>query len=370
MFVRINVLLAAASALMGTSVVVAAPVSSQPNLIIFGNSLSDTGNTAALTHTPSYWNGRASNSYVWNEYTAKLLGYTLVNKAYAGATSNNVLSPASSNNITIPSFHDQVSAWLQQNPSPSSFSLANDVIQVEIGGNDILHRAAGLFTGTVNVADFISKLSNSIASDVQTLADAGYKNIVVWNLPAVDKTPAVVSLGASALVKPLVDSINSAISRAINGVIAKNKDKTQGIYLRDLNALFNVVFDPQVLAALGITETAKACFVKSSGGQATVCQTPDSYFFYDAIHPASRIHYLWGIAAAILTRNPNAVVDVPAALSLIKTFNLQGSNRDHNIIVDGMNGAESSAVPPVATPTGTYATANPTPTSKPPSKCH
>ncbi|KAI8326527.1 hypothetical protein GQ54DRAFT_294767 [Martensiomyces pterosporus] len=378
MRINFGILLAAASALMNASAVVAAPASVQPNLIVFGNSLSDTGNTVALTHGQAYWNGRYSNSYVWNEYTAKLLGYKLENHAYGGATSNNILSPVINGNITIPSFHDQVAAWLSKNPNPSSFNLNNDVIQVEIGGNDIFHRVSGLLAGTVNVQEFISQLASSIANDVQTLVDAGYKNIDVWSLPAVDKAPIVTSVNAGALVKPLVAAINTAISNAINKVASKNSSKTQGIHLFDLNGLMAIGLNPQVLAALGVTDSADACYVKSASGQVTICSNPDQYFFYDSIHPASRMHYLWGIVAAILTRNPTATIDIPAALSLIKTFDIHDSSRDNNIVVGSVTGPESSAIPPASAAPATYTTSIPTSTapvvvptsSQPPRKCH
>ncbi|KAI8326526.1 hypothetical protein GQ54DRAFT_319142 [Martensiomyces pterosporus] len=358
-----TILLAVASTIRSALVVNAAPAPVQPNLIVFGDSLSDNGNTAALTHNSTgYWQGHASNSYVWNEYVAKLLDLKLENHAYGGATSNNVLSPVEIGNITIPSFHDQVDAWLQQNQSPSPFNLNNDIIQVEIGSNDVFRHLAGLLNGTTTVLSLAAQLSSNIGDDVQRLADAGYKNINVWNLPTLDRTPAVLSLGAAALVKPLIAFINGAISIAINSVIARSSSRTQGIHLLDLNHLMGVAFDPQVLAALGVVDSTDACYVKSASGQVTVCSNPDQHVFYDNVHPGSRVHYLWGVFASVLTRNPDAIVDVPAALALIKTFDIQDSNHDNNIIVGGITSPESSAIPPDSTtaPTSTTPVVVPT----------
>ncbi|KAJ2033574.1 hypothetical protein IW146_002511 [Coemansia sp. RSA 922] len=323
-----------ACAALFATVTVAAPTSAKSNLIVFGNSLSDVGNTAALAGAPTYWNGRYSNSYVWNEYTAKILGMNLANRAYGGATSNNDLSPASAKNITIPSYHDQVVAWLAANPSPSAFNLQNDLVEVEIGGNDILHRVAGLITGTVDLNEFASQLAASVAKDTQKLVNAGYKNIAIWNLPAVDKTPMVLSYGASALFKPVVAAINSAVKAALQPL--------SGVRVLDLNNLMEVGLQPAVLAALGITDSTHACYVTDAAGKVTACANPDEHLFADGIHPASRMHYLWGAVAAVLARNPAAVIDTAEALKLIGTFGIGQSSRDDNIIADGFPTATAS----------------------------
>ncbi|KAJ2394169.1 hypothetical protein GGI05_002157, partial [Coemansia sp. RSA 2603] len=352
MQLKFNAIFAYASAAVLSSVVIAAPVSNTPNLIIFGNSLSDVGNAAALTNSPAYWNGRYSNSYVWDEYAAKLLGMNLVNKAYGGATSNNELSPATSGSISIPSLHDQVTTWLEQNPSPSQYNLDNDIIEIEIGGNDVLHRAAGLLAGTVDVTEFATQLAATIASDIKTLSDAGYKNINIWNLPAVEKTPIITGYGAGSLVKPLVALLNQSVKSAVDSVIASDP-KASNVHIFDVNGLMEIALQPTVLSALGITDSTDACFTQDSSGKVSICSNPDEYFFYDGVHPASRMHYLWGIAAAVLTRDPNANIDTNAVLKYISTFAINQSNRDDNIIVDGLTPSESGFVPPAS---ATYST--------------
>ncbi|KAJ1833279.1 hypothetical protein LPJ63_002871, partial [Coemansia sp. RSA 2711] len=334
MKIRCNAFYGWAGALLVAPSVLAAPVSNPANLLIFGNSLSDTGNTAQLVGGEGYFEGRASNSYVWNEYAAKILGMNLVNRAYSGATSDNDLSPATSGNISIPSLHDQVTMWLQANPQPSQYHLDNDVIEIEIGGNDILGHVGELLSGTTQLTDFANKLATTIASDIQRLADVGYKNIVLWNLPAVDKTPAVNSLGAGALVKPVVDGINYATNAYVEAVVKSDPVKTQGIRVFDLNNIMNVALDPKVLQVLGITDSTDACYSKDTAGNVNICTDADAHFFYDSIHPASRVHYLWGAAAAVLTRNPDAKMDINEILSLISTYDIGHSNRNNNILVD------------------------------------
>ncbi|KAJ2124882.1 hypothetical protein GGF48_003774, partial [Coemansia sp. RSA 921] len=212
MQLKCGALVSWAGVLFFASTVQSAPVSATPNLIVFGNSLSDTGNLVDAVGGSGFFGGRATNSYVWNEYTAKILGMQLVNRAYRGATSNNDLSPATWGNFSVPSFHDQVAMWLKETPNPSQFNLDNDVIEIEIGGNDILHHMDGLATGAIELAELATKIAATIATDMQLLATAGYKNIILWNLPAVDKTPFVLELNAGALIKPVIETINAATS--------------------------------------------------------------------------------------------------------------------------------------------------------------
>ncbi|KAJ1956862.1 hypothetical protein EC988_001127 [Linderina pennispora] len=360
-------------AAVASTFVAAAPVSVQDNLIVFGNSLSDVGNIQKLTGSPGFWQGRFSNSYVWNEYAAKLLGMNLENHAYGGATSNNDLSPATAGNITVPSFHDQVTTWLKDPAHLSQHSLQNDVVAVEIGGNDIFGNAQKVLSGNLTVEKFATALGNNIAGDITKLLDAGYKNIYVWNLPAVDKIPYINQMGVGALVAPMVAAINDQVKTALQPAVAR------GVHLLDLGSLMNQALAPQVLAAMGITDSTHACYNKDSAGAVTICQDPDNHFFYDGIHPASRMQYLWGIAASILIRDPGHKFSAEEILGLIKTFGIGNSNVNDNLIVDGITGPESSAIPsgsvtptgsatPTAAPTDTvYPTAAPTSTAPP--KC-
>ncbi|KAJ2798638.1 hypothetical protein H4R20_004746, partial [Coemansia guatemalensis] len=98
-------------------------------------------------------------------------------------------SPASYYNITIPSFHDQVTEWLQSNPNPSQYNLKNDIIQIEIGANDVLQNVNNLINGTLDVTDFTTRLVDSIMRDIRRLVSAGYKNIILWNLPTIEHGP-------------------------------------------------------------------------------------------------------------------------------------------------------------------------------------
>ncbi|KAJ1994267.1 hypothetical protein GGI25_005993 [Coemansia spiralis] len=369
MQLKIGALFAGAVTLLFASVVAAEPISDTANLIVLGDSLSDNGNTAALLKSEAYWDGRYTNGYVWNEYTSRLLGMSLINMAYANASSNNDITFMSSDGITIPSLHDQVHMLLAKYPSPNQFHLDNDAIQIGIGSNDLFEHAVGLLAGTVNLQDLAIRIAQSISTDIQLLINVGYKNIDLWSVPPLDKTPKVIALSASAYVKPMVERVNSIISQYVGEVISNNSAKTQSVHIFDLYSLVNNCLEPQVLAALDISDYKDACY-NTVNNTVSICHNPDQYFFYDDVHPSSRVHYLWGVSAAVLTRDSTSSLTASELLNLIYKFNIGQSSRDKNIIVYAITASESAAIPPSLTATETVSTSTPVSTTVYVNKCH
>ncbi|KAJ2722571.1 DNA polymerase zeta [Coemansia sp. Benny D115] len=81
----------------------------------------------------------------------------------------------------------------------------------------------------------------------------------------------------------------------------------------------------EALDALGIKAIENPC-VSQVDGADMVCPNPDEYFFYDKIHPAGRMHYLWGIAAAVLARNPEVVLNSHDIATIAGYFNISHSS--------------------------------------------
>ncbi|KAJ2157042.1 hypothetical protein GGF46_004773 [Coemansia sp. RSA 552] len=339
MQLKLSTLSVWSGALLCVSTAVAAPADMVPNLVVFGNSMSDTGNAMALDPTLSHFDGRMSNSYLWDEYAAKLLGMQLVNRAYSGASTNNEFSPIRiATNATLPSLHDQVSMWLEK--KPTKFHLDNDVIEIEIGSNDIFYHMGDLLSGIVDLPTLASSIAGHIAAEVDALTAAGYKNVFVWNLPSIEKAPLAATMGSELMVAPIISAVNTAIGTALAA-----GSRAQGVHMLDLHSLMNIALEPNVLEALAITDSTTACFdnVKTvdTSEDVPVCSNPDEHFFYDRVHPASRVHYLWGAIASIVTRDPSAVVGAEEMLALIQEYDIGQSNPQNNIITSGLPSGSS-----------------------------
>src|SRR3954471_14287738 len=143
------------------------------HLVVFGDSLSDTGNA-----------GRFSNGPVWVKYLADRLGLKLSPSQRGGsnfAVGGARLDPRSGPN----SLRAQVDAFLKR-PKPSGRML----VIVYGGGNDLL-AAAGHPDGPTMVEVAVSSL-RSILVD---LIAHGPTDILVPSLPDVGMTPAVQAQG-------------------------------------------------------------------------------------------------------------------------------------------------------------------------------
>ncbi|KAJ2559967.1 hypothetical protein EV175_000080 [Coemansia sp. RSA 1933] len=345
MQIKFSSLVACTSTFVYASAAVSTATVTSSNFIVFGDSLVDNGNTGKLLNTTVYWDGRFSNSYVWDEYTAKLLGMTLVNNAYGDATSNNNVTSSVLEGITIPSFHDQVTNWLSSNPSPSQSNLDYDVIQIEIGSNDIINNIQGLSNGTVDIDTLATSVATSISTDIKSLIDAGYQNINLWNIPAIELTPMVLAMNGTDLMAPVVQTMNSAIAKLVQSVFDNSKSTTRSTNIFDLHTLMTTCLQSQVLSAFGITDHTDACYTTDSNNKPSICSNPDEHFFYDDIHPASRMHYLWGVSAAYLTRDASTSLDTNGVTSIIKSFSIGSSSKTDNIIVNGITPSESADIP-------------------------
>ncbi|KAJ1946005.1 hypothetical protein FBU59_002148 [Linderina macrospora] len=317
-------------ALAASTLVVAAPAQAKSSFVVFGDSLSDNGNTGRLLNSNEYWNGRFTNSYVWSEYTADILEMNLANYAYGSASSSNTFSPSTENGTVIPSLSDQVSLYLSANPNPSKEALGSSIISVLIGSNDIATHLPAIIGFKENFLTFSSTLGKQVAKGIQPLVDAGYKNIFVWNMPPIDRTPQVIESGFQLVMKPAVSWVNLQLKRAL-----KSMDSTN-VRILDLHKLVSTAMDQRFAATVNVTNISTECYRRNgtSMGPLSVCGDADSHFFYDNKHPASRVHYTWGVMAAAMVRNPDLPINVDKMLELTNKYEIGKSSSVRNILVD------------------------------------
>jgi outer membrane lipase/esterase len=160
---------------------------------VFGDSLSDNGNLAALTAFPPapYFDGRFSNGPVWNErFLDDFLPGRSGNFAFGGARTADT-------GDAVPDLDDQVAAFTTARPTLTlgSRSLAS----VFFGANDVfdaINAAAASAPG-----DILGVLSGraaatlgNIAAGVGALSAQGIKEFALWNLPDLGQTPRLGSL--------------------------------------------------------------------------------------------------------------------------------------------------------------------------------
>ncbi|MBW4611641.1 MAG: SGNH/GDSL hydrolase family protein [Hassallia sp. WJT32-NPBG1] len=288
---------------------------------VFGDSLSDTGNTFAATqgqipvptvnnsNRPAYFQGRFSNGPIWVDYFGSQKGLTPtpfvtllanpnivptdgVNFAFGGAQTGRASDfPGFQNNIP-PGVLGQVGLLKQNLPVDP-----NALYSVFGGGNDYLF-------GNTNVNQVVQNLTDSIGS----LAQDGGKNFIVFNLPDLGEIPFGKRLGVPDQLNQLTQAHNQQLASAISSLRTSNPDLN--IYSVDINTLFNTV--RATPAKFGFKDVTTACVTGNFLQVASICDNPDDFLFFDDVHPSSRAHNL--IAQAALTAVRGKTIPEPSAV--------------------------------------------------------
>ncbi len=250
---------------------------SYSGIYVFGDSLSDTGNLFSLTGSPPppYFEGRFSNGLVWVEYLAQSLEVeegSLVNFAIGGATTGRDNFNDIPGFVEFPGLLDQI-----------------DLFEFGLGGNQADPDALYIVWAGAN--DFFldgpswSTIANGVsntATAVERLHQRGAEHILVVNLPDLGSTPFGLSEDpfglsfASAFYNFVLD-INLYQLRA-GGIKTTRLDVfglMRKIVARPDRYNFTNVTDPYLLA----------------GGD------PDTFLFWDTVHPTTRGHEIFADAA-------------------------------------------------------------------------
>lgn len=275
-----------------------ATAASFSQLYVFGDSLSDTGNSFQATGippSPPYFEGRFSNGPVWVEYLADDLGLSqnqLTNYAFGGANtgSANTLIPGVQG---LPGLEQQIDSFKASNTSADP----NALYVVWAGAPDYLSGS------TLNPAVPVNNLSTAVSS----LANSGAENIVVVNLPDLGQIPATSS-------NPLISTTLNTVSAVHNAGLSASLDALSqqtdtNIIQVDVNSLFNrAIAHP---AEFGFTNVTDACLAGNN-----VCSNPNDYLFWDTIHPTTKGHQLVG-ELALSAIESQAVPEPSTALGLL-----------------------------------------------------
>jgi phospholipase/lecithinase/hemolysin len=284
MFHNLKWLAVAAAVWAGLSF--ASPANADPpysEIIVFGDSLSDTGNlhlaSGGVVTPPPYYQGRFSNGPVWVEVLAAELGLPTpeaslaggTNYAFGGAETGDGLSFFDTPNVGM-----QIDMFLADR---GGFT-GDELIVIEAGSNDLAWAPPW---GPGHVVENIRK-------HIADLAAAGGRTFLVANSPGSWK----------AAVK-------------FNSLLAKELDKLEDhlgitILRLDLAGLYATIKQaPEDFGLTNVTDPAcPGCGIgiPDPGAEETMVPNPDEYFLWDLIHPTRVVHAIIGEAAAELVLGP------------------------------------------------------------------
>lgn len=281
----------------------------------FGDSLSDSGNLFRLSGgtqpPPPTTGGRISSGPVWVE----LLGNPIVpatglsavrgnlNFAYVGATAGT--------GSLIPNLGQQIGMYrLQGLPAAPT-----DLFTVLAGANDLLPVLVAPTTPGNPAALDVAGMSaaRSVGANVQALIGLGAKNIVVAGLPNLGATPRSLLAGGGPGGTPSLLGLRGTVSfnqelRAQLQSLAAAAPDVNLVYV-DLQAVLDRI--SQDYRALGFNNVSS--YYLAPAAQGGGAGDPNSYVFWDDIHPTSRTHALFA-ALATEQLNPEPVLGFGATI--------------------------------------------------------
>lgn len=280
-------------------------ISPYSGLVVFGDSLSDSGNNAAvlfnapfsLAPTPPSAiigntfvafapssAGTYSDGPVWvDAVAAALLGSSFPARAsLLGGTNYASGGAETSLNTPVPGFPGATTFSLQ---SQVSFFLSttavvdSSALYVVQGGANNVRRllATGAALDPLTVAQEAAAYASDVGGLVDQLQTAGAQNIIVWNTPNAGLTPEVLSFG------PVASFLATSVSNQFNNALATRLVGEVGVQTFDIAGAFG--------AGAGFTNVTDAC-----GNNAAGCGL--NPLFWDGIHPTAAAHAL--IAQGVL----------------------------------------------------------------------
>jgi outer membrane lipase/esterase len=230
-------------------------------LVVFGDSLSDTGNA-----------GRFSNGPVWVEVIADRIGADLkpsrsggTNYAVGGARSH-----GRANDL-----RGQLETYFA---SPHRRSISETLFVVFGGANDLL--AAGCAAGERAA----TTAAAAIAATVSDLAAAGARRILVPNLPDIGAAPLVRAQGAACADRARL------LSRTFNTALEQKLDAVERRYRAHIVRLDAFALSEELMAnpgEAGFDDIDTPC----AGGPCARA------LFWDPLHPTARAHARLAAAA-------------------------------------------------------------------------
>lgn len=258
-------------------------------LIVFGDSLSDTGNVYNLTlgklpNLGSWSIGHFSNGKVWAERASERAGVDLFNFAYGSA--------AADGGAVIPGVRQQVDSWIKYRKRAPAADISRNLFAVMIGGNDLINYG-------VPVPDVLA----TVRASLDALIADGARHVMLMNLPDISRAPVVRLRTDGAKLAQQVKELNAGYLSMRNTLAAANPGlrielfDTFGTLDRVLNNPIAYGIDNVTDSCLAIDKDGSLNYVTSHTTRSS-CVDADRRAFWDLLHPSRRTHEIVGDAVA------------------------------------------------------------------------
>jgi len=284
-----------AGLLFFTSQSFSAPVDEAEHLVVFGDSLSDTGNLNRITHGQSprsdvSWHGRASNGPIWVDKIAARLRIQVRDYAYGGATTNNTLVKS-----PVPSVLEQIKKAYPSDRQVDSRHKNRDIHVIFAGVNDYFNTIfKGVTLSDNQIRGTVTSLVNAI--EIIRLRVKGQK-FFIPNLFPINLAPAshrVLPQHRQSLIKA-IEKHNALLAK----LLAEYQSKHPQVRIVHFDLHLHITEIIRQPKKYGLENTQAPCVNEESRAK---CANPNTYFFWDQIHLTTRAYEL--LASAFLAKLP------------------------------------------------------------------
>lgn len=281
-------------------------------MVVFGDSLSDTGNSEIVTpggdipDTDFTYgdNGRFTNGPVWAEYLSNRLGTGPLtpsrsggnNYAHGGAQIDAAPGPTTGLEV-------QFQQWLADSEGAAD---PDKLYVVAAGSNDVL--SVPLDATPAEVAGFVDERLTTYYGLLSQMITLGATDILVPNLANLGRTPEATDSGASGLATQLTGFWNASFDAMLDMLPVP---PSVNLYRVDMFTATEQIFaQPE---AYGFDNLTSPCATVVAGVE-TSCADPDSHLFWDHLHPTTAGHNMMAEAAfsQMIADNPNPLPAPPA----------------------------------------------------------
>ena len=289
-------------------------------IVVFGDSLSDTGNVAHLTYSKygirvpgpvaDYTDGRFTDGFdtlppaelysgVWIEQLAESMPSKPEVKnsldggtdyAYGFATTGSgttafTFGPSNSLSVNVENIGRQITDYLATRPKITPKTL----FVVWGGANDLINATS---EGQIIDAGINQTLN------IQRLIDAGATQFIVPNLPPLGLVPRL--NGSPATSIPATEAsilYNAVLGSGVSLILDFNRARHLHIAQLDVFSLFNrIVAAPATYSLVNVTGSSQGMAVD-----------PDTFLFWDDLHPTTHGHNILAVTAASILARSNCM---------------------------------------------------------------
>ena len=269
-------------------------------VVVFGDSLSDTGNLArsfgGTVPAAPYANGRFSNGPVAVETLARALNVPLVNSAIGGALTGTDNQFAKDNPLVADTgMMSQVQRYIAS-PSGVSKQIESDALFVLWGGgNDFL---AVINSGQASgIGDVVYAAVDNLVAEASLLYQAGARHLLVPLLPDLGTT----FYGTSGAISPkLLGSLTGFFNATLQSGLDDLAAASPGLDLTVFDTPSFLAGVRQGIADAGGDITGRCWDGDYTGANSTrpVCADPSKVYLFDKVHPNADVHAKVGLAMA------------------------------------------------------------------------